>query len=226
MSFRKANNKSDRWRAFCIKHDRFLSQLPRLASVFATADRFDQFLQSGVYDGGETVLAIISLTDDEWPPFSLFVDQYSIDWQSYFTDTMYVAYHREYDKRYWRPATTRFVRDDMRLPKLIVHFWAKWDAHDRRMDTNLRPAIERFNDRVEFRSLDIDVPQLHDVCRDAGILNVPSLVFYAEGNVDRLLVGVRDSDVIINEIESWLASTKPDDKAVNRSGEVGRFLKS
>ena len=91
------------------------------------------------------------------------------------------------------------------------------------MDANLRPAIERFNDRVEFRSLDIDIPQLRDVCRDAGIANVPALAFYANRNVEHLLVGVLDSDAIINEIENWLANTKPDNKAVNRSGEVGRF---
>ncbi|EMI27254.1 hypothetical protein RESH_02169 [Rhodopirellula europaea SH398] len=223
MSFRKSNNQTDRWRAFCTKHDRYMSQLPRLASVFANADRFDQFLQSGVYDGDDAMLTIMSLTYDEWVPFSLFVDQYSVDWQSYFTNTMYVAYHREDDKRHWQPATTRFKRDDLQLPKLIVHFWARWDAHDRTMDANLRPAIERFNDRVEFRSLDIDIPHLHDVCHDAGIANVPALAFYATGNVEQLHVGVRDSDAIINDVETWLASTKPDNQAVNRSGEVGRF---
>jgi hypothetical protein len=41
MSFRKSNNQTDQWRAFCARHDRYVSQLPRLASVFATADRFD-----------------------------------------------------------------------------------------------------------------------------------------------------------------------------------------
>ncbi|TWT96446.1 thioredoxin family protein [Neorhodopirellula pilleata] len=223
MSFRKSKNQTDQWRAFCTKHDRYVSQLPRLAPVFANADRFDQFLQSGVYDGDNAMLTIMSLTDPEWPPFSLFVDQYSTDWQSYFTDTMYVAYHREHDKRHWQPATTRFVRDDLRLPKLIVHFWAKWDAHDRNMDANLRPAIEQFDDNVEFRSLDIDVPQLHDVCREAGIVKVPSLAFYSNGDVDRVLVGVCEPAAIINDIATWLAETKPDNHAVNRSGEVGRI---
>ena len=191
-----------------MKHDRYVSQLPRLAPVFATADRFDQFLQSGVYDDNNSLLTIMSLTDDEWPPFSLFVDQYSSDWQSYFTATLYVAYHREYDKRHWQPATARFLRDNLTLPRLIVHFWAKWDAHDRNMDANLRPAIERFKDDVAFRSLDIDITQLHDVCRGSGIANVPSLVFYSDGNVDHVLVGVREPDAIIKEIAAWLAKTK------------------
>ena len=137
MSYRKSNNQTDQWRAFCTKHDRYLSHLPRLASVFATADRFDHFLQSGLYDGDDLMLTIMSLTDDEWVPFSLFVDQYSIDWQSYFTNTMYVAYHREHDSRHWQPTTNRFTHDDLKLPKMIVHFWAKWDAHDRTMDANL-----------------------------------------------------------------------------------------
>ncbi|WP_339612823.1 thioredoxin family protein [uncultured Rubinisphaera sp.] len=80
---------------------------------------------------------------------------------------------------------------------------------------------ERFNDRVKFRSLDIDILQLHDVCHNAGIANVPALAFYADGNVEHLIVGVQDSDAIINDIETWLANTKPDNKAVNRSGDSG-----
>jgi len=208
MSFRKSKNVTDQWRAFCVKHDRYVSQLPRLSPVFSTADRFDQFLQSGVYGDDDAMLTIMSLTDDEWTPFFLFVDQYSTDWQSYFTNTMYVAYHREHDKRHWQPATSPFFRDDLQYSRLVVHFWAKWDAHDRNMDANLRTAIEHFNRCVQFRSLDIDIPQLHDVCRDAGVVNVPSLAFYSGGIVDGLLVGVRDSDAIMKAITTWLDTTK------------------
>ena len=208
MSFRKSKNVTDQWRAFCKKHDRYVSQLPRLSRVLSTADRFDQFLQSGVYGDDDAMLTITSLTGDEWPPFSLFVDQYSIDWQSYFTNTMYVAYYHEHGKRHWQPATSRFFRDDLKYPRLVVHFWAKWDAHDRNMDANLRVAIEQFKGSVEFRSLDIDIPQLHDVCQDAGVINVPSLAFYSDGVVDGLLVGVRDSDAIIKDITTWLDRTK------------------
>ena len=81
----------------------------------STADHFDQFLQTGVFHGDETVLSIMSLTDEEWVPFSLFVDQYSVDWESYFADTMYVAYFQEHDKRHWHPTTPRFQSDDLRL---------------------------------------------------------------------------------------------------------------
>lgn len=205
MSFRNSNNQADQWRAFCAKHDRYVSQLQRLNCVFATSDRFDQFLQTGVYADNKGLLTIMSLTDEEWPPFSLFVDQYSIDWQSYFTDTMYVAYYREHDSRHWKPVTTRFNRNDLQFPKLIIHFWAKWDAHDRYMDANLQPSTERFSGRVEFRSLDIDMPQLQDVIHHAGIANVPALAFYTNGHVDRILVGVRESQAIMDYKETWIA---------------------
>ena len=65
MSFRKTNNQTDQWRAFCTKHDRYVSQLPRLATVFATADRFDQFLQSGIHDRNDAMLTIMSLTEPQ-----------------------------------------------------------------------------------------------------------------------------------------------------------------
>ena len=205
MSFRKSKNEIDYWRAFCVKHDRYVSQLPRLAPVFADASRFDQFLQSGVYQTNDTRLTIMSLTGAEWTPFSLFVDEYSNDWESYFADTMYVAYYRERDQRQWRPATTCFLRDDLQLPKLIVHFWAKWNAHDRKMDANLRPAMKQFANQVEFRSLEFDNPQFHDIVRDARIVNVPSLGFYSKGNIDRISCGVHESAVIIKDIAAWLA---------------------
>ncbi len=114
-------------------------------------------------------------------------------------------YHRELDSRHWQPTTARFMRNDLGIHKLIIHFWAKWDAYDRSMDANLLPSIERYDGRVEFRSLDIDIPQLQDVCRDAGIGNVPALAFYTRGHVNRILVGVRESQVIMDYIETWLA---------------------
>lgn len=205
MSFRKSKNAIDYWRAFCAKHERYVSQLPRLAPVFASASQFDQFLQSGVHHTKDTMLTIMSLTDAEWTPFSLFVEEYSNDWESYFADTMYVAYHRERDKRQWQPATTCFQRDDLQLPKLIVHFWATWNAHDRKMDANLGPAMEKFADQVEFRSLEFDTPQLYDVVRDARIVNVPSLAFYSKGKMDLVSCGVREPAVIIKDIATWLA---------------------
>ena len=35
----------------------------------------------------------------------------------------------------------------------------------------------------------------------------PLLAFYTQGHVDHLLVGISDSDTIVNAIEAWLDST-------------------
>lgn len=206
MSFRKSKNITDRWRAFCKKHIRYLSKLPRLASIFSSADRYDQFLQTGVFDDNEDSLTIVSLTEEEWVPFSRFATQYADSWETYFVRTTYVAYHRERTKRGWQPSAPRFTVADFQLPRLIVHYWAAWNGYDLKMDANLESVMEQFAGRVQFRSIDFDNPEFQDVRHDAGVIHVPTLVFYREGRVDQLFVGVLDSANIIEAVEAWLDS--------------------
>ena len=204
MSFRRTTNETDQWRAYCLKHAQFIDQLSRLAPVFGSSWRFDEFLQSGVFSNSKQILTIFSLTEEEWTPFELFVDRYSNEWQTYFAPTMYRGYFDERARRRWRPSTDEFTPSDLSFEWLVIHFWASWSAHDRKLDASLMTVVSRFTPDVAFRSIEVDRPEFRDICTDADVLNVPALALYNAGNRTNTIIGVRPTDEISNEIQAWM----------------------
>jgi len=207
MSFRKSKNAVDEWRAFCERNQQTISELNRLTPLFSDSARFDEFLKTGVFSRDGVVLTIMSLADVEWEAFAQLVEQFSTEWQSYFERSDYVAYYRERERRRWRPASLGLERGDLQRPRLVVHFWASWDAHDRTMDAALRQVAEQLP-QLTFRSVDVDATELRDICLAAKVVNVPSLGFYCAGQLDRLMVGVRAAEEIAVDIRQWLAASQ------------------
>lgn len=206
MSFRRTSNQTDHWRTYCEKHSQYVDQLSRLAALFNSPQRFDEFLQTGVFSNSNEILTISSLSEEEWTPFELFVDCYSNEWETYFTPTMYRGYYDERGRRYWRPSTTEFKTSDLSSQWLAIHFWASWNAHDRTMDSNLMAIVPRFLN-VAFRSIDVDRQDLRQICTDADVLNVPALALYYNGNRTSTIIGVRSPDDIAHEIQTWMDTT-------------------
>ncbi len=207
MSFRVDKNKSDRWREFCNRNSCIIDQLPRLSQLFSSADRFDQFLQTGEHQSDDVTLTIMSLTDKEWQLFLFLVDEYSDQWETYFSPTKYISYYKEADQRDWYPSTIPFMPIDLESQHLIIHCWAKWNSTDRQMDKLLSLVIPNFRKRIVFRSLDVDQTEFHDFCRDAGVANIPALILYNEKNRFQTLIGLREPSEIAEEINTWLAGT-------------------
>ena len=204
MSFRKSQNESDQWQTFCQRHDGYLSQIPRIACLFNSSGRFDEFLQSGLYAGANDTISIQSITAEEWPAFLGFVDHYSNDWQSYFTRTMYAAYFAESERRRWLPSTIPFNSNDLACSHLVIHFWASWNMVDRPMDSNLESAASSFDGIVDFRSLNIDLPRHRDFCLASNVANIPALGFYVAGIHDSTLIGLREPNTIVEIVSNWL----------------------
>lgn len=208
MSFRRTTNRTTDWRTFCRVNAVYVDALPRLSRILSSSERFDSFLQAGLDDDAAGLITLSSLTTDEWVALSLFVDRYSVDWQSYFVRTMYGGYYRERDRRHWCPTSIAFDRKDLSSQRLVIHFWAKWNTHDRVMDERLQQPMARFSDRVTFRSLDIDRTDLRDICTEAGVLNVPSLALYTAGVLSQTFVGSLEPDAITEAIAMWIDDEK------------------
>lgn len=204
MSFRRTSNEVSQWQVFCNKHAEYIDQIPRLAPLFNSSQRFDNFLQTGIFSNKFCTFSIQSLTEEEWLQFTMVVDKFSTDWQTYFTRTMYHSYFTELDGRHWSPASPEFAISDLSLPRLVIHFWASWNAVDRTMDTTLVQLIPQFKDDIEFRSVDVDRTGFREMCVDAGILNVPALGFYQSGNHMQTLIGLRLPNDLKTIIQSWL----------------------
>lgn len=86
-------------------------------------------------------------------------------------------------------------------PFVVLHFWAEWNAYDRQLDRALRPIRAEFADRVVFRSVDVDQPDLVPMCRACEVANVPALAFFAHGRRELTLVGLRSTAELRQVVE-------------------------
>ena len=203
MSFRRTSNQTDQWLAYCQNHSQYVDQLPRLSPLFNSSQRFDEFLQTGVFDKLDGMITIQSLTDAEWAPFELFVDHYSSERETYFDPLTYRGYHHERNRRNWRPTTDKFTTSDLSSQWLAILFWAPWNAHCRTMDSNLISALSCFPN-VVFRAINVDNAEFRNVCTNAEVLNVPALALYHNAERSETIVGVRPPTEIEQLIRTWV----------------------
>jgi thiol-disulfide isomerase/thioredoxin len=65
----------------------------------------------------------------------------------------------------WRPSSPPVSATDLSAvltgnPVVIIHFWAAWNGADRLFDPKLANVRAEFEGRIEFRSADVDDPDL------------------------------------------------------------------
>jgi thioredoxin-like negative regulator of GroEL len=66
-------------------------------------------------------------------------------------------------------------------PIVVVQFWARWNGYDPVTDERLRPLRTEFAAQVHFCACDVDVRENWELCRAAGVLNVPWIAVFVEG---------------------------------------------
>jgi hypothetical protein len=86
----------------------------------------------------------------------------------------------------WFPSTPpvhedTFVEVLQAHPIVVVHFWARWNGYDPVTDEQLRRLRTEFAAQVHFRACDVDVRENWELCRTAGVLNVPWIAVFVEG---------------------------------------------
>jgi len=99
MSFRRLPTDREYWSRFCGRNGGLIEALDSIAIGFASPDRFEELLQSGVTGSKDATAELSKLSNDEWLAFNGFVEHFRRDWQSYFVETLYPAYFREVQRR-------------------------------------------------------------------------------------------------------------------------------
>jgi thioredoxin-like negative regulator of GroEL len=131
------------------------------------------------------------------------------------------------DKQFaWRPRSQAIElgtlhKELARHPLVVVHFWAVWDLHDRRMDEMLQELMPRYAGRAELRSFDVDMPEGNDFCRDCCIKNVPAIAVIVRGVWLETLVGLRPRDELESRLGEWIiasAHSSPDGPYIPGTG--------
>jgi thioredoxin 1 len=79
---------------------------------------------------------------------------------------------------------------------VLVDFHADWCGPCKMLE----PTVEEIAAETDVAVLKIDIDELQDVAREAGVRSVPTLQFYKGGEEAKRVIGVQDKDDLLDVI--------------------------
>ena len=84
--------------------------------------------------------------------------------------------------------------------KVVVDFWADW-CDPCRM---LAPVIEEIaKERTDITVGKLNISDHPDIAAQFGVVSIPTLIFFKDGEEQKRIVGARPKKVILAELESF-----------------------
>ncbi|HHU61471.1 MAG: thioredoxin [Bacillota bacterium] len=85
----------------------------------------------------------------------------------------------------------------------LVDFWAPWCAPCRMLGPIIEELAADYGDNAQVAKLNVDDNQ--DTARQYGVMSIPTMVIFKDGEeVDRL-VGVMPKEQIAERLDKWIA---------------------
>jgi thioredoxin-like negative regulator of GroEL len=110
----------------------------------------------------------------------------------------------------WTPSTPAITVAELPVvtgqhPVVVIHFWAVWDHHDRRMDAILKRERAGLRGRIAFFSLDIDqfTADNAGLVHELRVLNIPALACFIHGRHHATAIGLRPGHGIRETLQEW-----------------------
>ncbi len=89
---------------------------------------------------------------------------------------------------------------------LLVDFWAEWCAPCRAIVPLLEQIAAQEPDRLVIAKVNVD--ESPDIAYRLGIMSLPTLVLFAGGEERLRIVGLRNKEQLLRELEPHLPSVK------------------
>ena len=85
---------------------------------------------------------------------------------------------------------------------VLIDFFATWCGPCRM----LTPVLEQINDEAKgkYEIYKVDVDESYDLAKRFGIMSVPTMIIFKDGEEVDKIVGLRDKRDIVNTISEWL----------------------
>jgi thioredoxin 1 len=91
--------------------------------------------------------------------------------------------------------------DEVKENLVLVDFYATWCGPCRMM----HPVIEDIaNDNPDLKILKVDVDKQENVARSYGIMSIPTIILFKDGNVVEKNIGFTPKEIL----ENWLKNHK------------------
>ena len=96
-----------------------------------------------------------------------------------------------------------FVQEVMDSTKpVMVDFWAEWCAPCRMLSPIVSELAQEYEARIRVGKLNVD--KNPETASRFGIMSIPTLIFFKNGNVVDKLVGLHPKSVVQKRLESLL----------------------
>jgi thioredoxin len=85
---------------------------------------------------------------------------------------------------------------------VLVDYWAEWCGPCRMVAPVLEEIASEHGSKIDIVKLNVD--ENPEVVRTYGILNIPTLTVFRDGQVAKEIVGARPKSALLRELEEFL----------------------